>query len=147
MLKVLGCDRKCEPCPLLELCGGIEQYGSKGYRYYQAGCRLNAPAINRMQECDICQIGKKTWDLTDEEVVELVSEVEDLSKVKDRPVELPSVVPMVSLKELASYRFDPIDVGAIVVMFEDLFDESIRNAIEKAGDIHSYLNYKRKVLV
>jgi len=26
-LGVLGCDRKCEPCPLLELRGGIEQYG------------------------------------------------------------------------------------------------------------------------
>jgi len=147
MLKVLGCDRKCESCPLLELCGGIEQYGVKGYRCYQAGCRLKAPALKRMQECGICRISRKTWDLTDEEVVKLVSEVKSLGKVRSYPLELPAIVPLVSLKDPASYRLDPIDVNAIVVMFEDLFDENIRNSIEKAGDIHNYLHYDGKVLV
>jgi len=132
---------------LLELCGGIEQYGVKGYRCYQAGCRLKAPAIKRMQACDICRIGRKTWDLRDEEVVKLISEVDGLSKVRGHSIELPGVVPMVSLKDPASYSFDPIDVGAIIVMFEDLFDENIRNAVEKAGDIHAYLNFDVKVLV
>ena len=145
-MKIQGCDRKCKSCPLLELCGGIEQYSIKGYRCYQADCRLKAPAIKRMQECHICHIGKKTWDLTDEVVRKLVSEVESLSKVSSRPIELPGVVPLVSLKDPASYRFDPIDVAAIVVMFEDLFDEEIRNAIEKAGNIHTYLNFDGKVL-
>lgn len=146
-MKVLGCDRKCESCPLLELCGGIEQYGVKGYRCYQAGCRLKAPALKRMQECGICRISRKTWDLTDEEVVKLVSEVKSLGKVRSYPLELPAIVPLVSLKDPASYRLDPIDVNAIVVMFEDLFDENIRNSIEKAGDIHNYLHYDGKVLV
>jgi len=144
-LKVKGCDRNCKSCPLLELCGGIEQYGVKGYHCYQAGCKLKAPAIKRMQECGICRIGKKTWDLTEEAVRKLISEVENLSIVKSHPIELPGVVPLVSLKNLVS--FDPIDVGAIVVMFEDLFDEGVRNAVEKAGDIHSYLNFDGKVLV
>lgn len=29
-MKVLGCDRKCESCPLLELCGGIDFGDKKG---------------------------------------------------------------------------------------------------------------------
>jgi len=146
-LKILGCDRKCATCPLQQFCGGIEQYGVKGYRCYQAGCRLKAPAIKRMQECGICRIGKKTWDLKDEEVSKLVYEVESLSKVRSHPLGLPSIVPLISLKDPASYSFDPIGVSAIVVMFEDLFDEEIREAIEKAGDIHAYLNFDGKVLV
>lgn len=88
-----------------------------------------------------------TWDLTDEEVAKLVSEVDGLSEVGSHPIELPSVVPLVSLKDPASYRFDSIDVGAIVVRFEDLFDENIRDAVEKASDIHTYLNFDGKILV
>jgi len=146
-LKVQGCDRNCKSCPLLKLCGGIEQYGVKGYSCYQAGCRLKAPAIKRMQECGICRIGKKTWELADEEVAKLVSEVDGLSKLRSCPIELPGIVPLVSLKDPASYNFDTINVGAIVVMFEDLFDGNVRNAVEKAGDIHSYLNFDGKVIV
>jgi len=49
-LKVLGCDRKCESCPLLELYEGLEQYGVKGYRCPMAGCELKAPALKRISE-------------------------------------------------------------------------------------------------
>ena len=92
-------------------------------------------------------MGRITWYLTDEDIVKLISEVNGLSKVESQPFELPGVVPIVSLKDPASYRFDPIDVGAIVVMFEDLFNEDVRTAAEKVGDIHTYLNFNGKVLV
>jgi len=100
-----------------------------------------------MQECNVCRIDKKTWEMTNEEIEKLVSEVESLSKVKNHSIELPSVVPIVSLKDPTSYHFDPIDVGAIVVMFEDLFDEGIRDAVLNKGKIHDYLNFDGKVLV
>jgi len=56
-----------------------------------------------MQECSVCQMGRTTWDLTEEEVAKLVTEVERLSEVDCSPAKLPSVVPMVSLKDPASY--------------------------------------------
>jgi len=146
-LRVRGCDRDCESCALLELCGGIKQYNVKGYRCFEAGCELGFPAIKRMQECSACSIGKLTWDIKDEEVAGLVDEVANLGKVEVQPIELPCVVPIVSLKDPSSYNFDPLKIDAIVVMFEDLFDESIRGEVEKAGDIHSYLNFNGKVLV
>jgi len=52
-----------------------------------------------MQECGICRIGKKTWELADEEVAKLVSEVDGLSKLRSCPIELPGIVPLVSLKD------------------------------------------------
>jgi len=146
-LRVRGCDRSCGSCALLELCGGIKQYGVKDYRCFEAGCELKAPAIKRMQECSACGIGKLTWDLKDEEVAKLANEIAHLSEVKSEPVELPSVVPIVSLNDSSSYYFDPLKIAAIVVMFEDLLDENIRREVEKAGDIHNYLNYDGKVLV
>jgi len=145
-LRVRGCDRDCDSCALLELCGGIKQYDVKGYRCFEAGCKLKTPAIKRMQECSACSIGKLTWDFKDEEVGGLVDEIANLGKVKVQPIELPSVVPIVSLKDPTSYNFDPSKIDAIVVMFEDLFDEDIRQEVEKAGDIHSYLNFDGKVL-
>jgi len=99
-----------------------------------------------MQECNVCHMGRTTWDLTEEEVAKLVTEVESLSKMNCSPTKLPSVVPIVSLKEPASYDFGPLYIEALVVMFEDLFDEKVREAVEKAGDIHSYLNFDGKVL-
>jgi len=53
-LRVQVCDRRCESCPLLKICGGIEQYGILDYRCLYAGCKLKAPAIKRMQECNVC---------------------------------------------------------------------------------------------
>jgi len=146
-LRVQGCDRKCEPCSLLELCGGIEQYGIHGYRCPYAGCKLKAPAIKRMQECRFCSMGKNTWDLAEEEVAKLVSDVKNLGAVKTRPPELPAVVPIISLKDPSSYSFGSLAIDALVVMFEDLFDEGIRNAVLGKGDIHDYLNFNGKVLV
>ena len=146
-MRIQGCDRDCNTCPFLELCGGIKQYNIRGYRCPYADCELKAPAIKRMQECIICRMGRITWDLLEEEVVKLVSEFDNLSGVKGHPIELPSVVPMVSLRDQASYHFTPVDVDAIVIRFEDLFDEKIRNKVEKAGDIHAYLNFDGKVLV
>jgi hypothetical protein len=35
---------------------------------------------------------------------------------------------------------------ALIVMFEDLFDEGVREGVERVGDIHSYLNFDGKVL-
>jgi len=145
-LRVRGCDRKCDSCALFGLCDGIEQYGVKGYRCFEAGCELEFPAIKRMQECSTCGIGKLTWDIKDEEVAGLVDEIANLGKVKAQPIELPGVVPIVSLKDPSSYNFDPLKIEAIVVMFEDFFDEEIRQEVEKAGDIHSYLNFGGKVL-
>jgi hypothetical protein len=146
-LRVRGCDRKCEPCPLLEFCGGIKQYNVKGYRCFEAGCELGFPAIKRMQECNVCHMGRTTWDLTEEAVTKLVTEVESFSEINCNPAKLPSVVPIVSLKAPASYDFGPLAIDALVVMFEDLFDEEVRKQVEKAGDINSYLNYNGKVLL
>jgi predicted phosphodiesterase len=146
-LRVRGCDRDCKSCALLELCGGIKQYNVEGYRCFEAGCELGFPAIKRMQECSTCSIGKLNWNLKDEEVAGLVNEIAHLSKVKSQPVELPSVVPIVSLNDSSSYYFDPLKIDAIVVTFEDLLDENIHREVEKAGDIHSYLNYEGKVLI
>jgi len=145
-LKVLGCDRKCESCPLLELCGGIEQYGVKGYHCSLAGCELKFPALKRMQECSTCRHIKVAWDLKEWEVANLVSEVTNLKAIEARPPELPTVVPTISLKDSTSYDFGLLDVNALVVMFEDLFDEEIRRKVEDAGDIHTYLNFDGKVL-
>jgi len=126
-LRVRGCDRKCDSCALFWLCGGIEQYGVKGYRCHEAGCELEFPAIRRMQECSSCGVGKLTWDLKDEEVAGLVDEVANLGKVKAQPIELPGVVPIVSLKDPSSYNYDPLKIDAIVVMFEDFF--SMRKSV------------------
>jgi len=145
-LKVLGCDRKCESCPLMELCGGIKQYGVKGYRCPMAGCELKFPALKRMEECSACRHIRVAWDLKEGEVANLVSEVKGLKPITAHPPELPAVVPIVSLNEPASYDFGPLAIDALIVMFEDLFDEEIRSNVEKAGDIHSYLNYDGKVL-
>jgi len=145
-LRVRGCDRACGSCALFRLCGGIEQYGVKGYRCFEAGCELKFPALKRMEECSACGVGKLTWDLKDEEVAGLVDEVANLGKVKAKPIELPGVVPIVSLKDPSSYNFDPLKIEAIVVMFEDLFDEEICSKIQQTGDIHSYLNFDGKVL-
>jgi len=91
-------------------------------------------------------MGKNTWDLADEQVAKLVSEVENLSTVKNYIIELPSIVPIVSLKNPKSFHLDSMPIDALIVMFEDLFDEGIRDAVLKKGDIHSYLNYDGKVL-
>jgi len=145
-LRVRGCDRECEPCPLLDLCGGIELYGIRGYSCPFAGCRLEFPAIKRMQECGVCRHGRITWELSKDGVTRLISEVKNLGTVKVHPPELPAVVPIVSLKDSSSYDFGPLAIDALIVMFEDLFDEEIRSKVEKAGDIHSYLNFNGKVL-
>jgi len=145
-LRVRGCDRKCDSCALFGLCGGIEQYGVKGYRCLEAGCELEFPAIKRMQECSACGVGKLTWDIKGEEVAGLVDEVANLGMVKVQPIELPGVVPIVSLRDPSSYNFDPLKIEAIVVMFEDLFDEEICSKIQQTGDIHTYLNFDGKVL-
>ena len=145
-MKVLGCDRKCEHCPLLELCGGIGQYGVKGYRCPMAGCELKFPALKRMEECSACRHVKVAWDLKEEDVAKLISEVKGLGPVRARPPELPAVVPIVSLNEASSYEFGPLGIDALIVMFEDLFDEEIRSKVEEAGDIHTYLNFDGKVL-
>jgi len=89
-LKVLGCDRKCESCPLMELCGGIEQYGVKGYRCSMAGCELKFPALKRMMECSACSVGrdnppKVTVEWISEKVKELFPSVEwrgDLERIR-----------------------------------------------------------------
>lgn len=121
---MLGCDRKCEHCPLLELCGGIGQYGVRGYRCPMMGCELKFPALKRMEECSACRHIKVAWDLKDEEVAKLVSEVKNLRAVRTCPPELPAVVPIVSLKEPSSYDFNSMPIDVLIVMFEDFFDEA-----------------------
>jgi len=130
----------------MELCGGIKLYGVKGYRCPSAGCELKFPALKRMEECSACRHIKVAWDLKEGEVARLVSEVKGLGPVRVHPPELPAVLPTVSLKEPASYDFGPINIKALIVMFEDLFDEEIRSNVEKAGDIHSYLNFNGNVV-
>lgn len=146
-MRVRGCDRDCSSCVLLDLCGGIEQYGVKGYRCPFADCKLNAPALKRMNRCNICRVGRLTWNVDEGDVARLLSEIRGLDEVKNGKVELPTVVPIVSLKDERSFCWDSLDIRAVIIGFQDLFDKRILDELIKAEDIHSYLDFDGKVLL
>ncbi|MEM2920839.1 MAG: metallophosphoesterase family protein [Candidatus Bathyarchaeia archaeon] len=147
-MRVRGCDRDCGSCPIEEICGGVEQYGVKGYRCPYAGCELKAPALKAMQECDVCRLGKVAWDLDEVEAVELLSEVMGLERTEDNQrLDLPDVVPAIPLRFAPSLRIGSLGVGAVIVSYQDLLDNNAQLEVLEKGGIHSYLGFGGKILL
>jgi len=149
MLRLAGCDRDCGTCAIIGICGGREAYEleSRGYRCPFLGCELETPAMIKMHECSLCRLGRITWDLSPQEVSDLVSQVVDIEELRARPIELPKVVPMISLRNPSSFCWDSLDIGAVIIGFEELFDAGLLRSVSQAGDIHSYLNFEGNILL
>jgi len=90
-----------------------------------------------MNRCNICRVGRLTWNVDEGDVARLLSEIKGLDEVKNGRVELPTVVPIVSLKDERSFCWDSLDIRAVIIGFQDLFDKRILDELIKAGDIHS----------
>lgn len=149
MLRLAGCDRDCGVCPIIGICGGPEAYEleSRGYRCPFLGCELEAPAMIKMHECSLCRLGRITWNLSREEVSDLVSQVVDIEELRARSIELPKVVPIISLRNPSSFCWDSLDIEAVIIGFEGLFDAGLLRSVSQAGDIHSYLNFEGRIFL
>jgi UDP-2,3-diacylglucosamine pyrophosphatase LpxH len=146
-LRLRGCDRDCRSCPLAKLCGGVEQYGVKGYRCPYAGCELKAPALKAMQECDVCRLEKVAWDLNEVEIAGLMSEVMGLERTDNQQLDLPEVVPAVPLRLAPTLRISSLGVSSVVINYQDLLDDKVRLEVLDKGGIHSYLGFGGKILL
>lgn len=100
-----------------------------------------------MEECDICHLDKVTWDLSEEEVSKLISEVSALEQTENKQVELPSIVPIISLKYPSSFCWDSIHTSAVIVEYGELIQGELLTKVAEAGDIHTHLNFDGKVLL
>lgn len=99
-----------------------------------------------MQKCNVCRLDKIYWD--PEKIEEnIASKVSGLEPLEIKHIELPSIVPIISLKEPSSFCWDAINTSTIIINYTDLIDKEILPKIVKVRDIHSYLNFDGKVLL
>jgi len=138
------CNLKCDGCPLLEVCGGIE---GPNFSCPFFDCpKARTDGLVYMKGCSVCRLPDISWKLSRRQILDLMREVQVLEQMNIMRVNLPKLVPMIDPSDKALYAWNQTKVEAIIIEFHQLLNDEILEAV-KARGIHETLGYDGTVIL
>ena len=141
------CDRACIDCPFVNIC---DFAGRSDGRYLCPGnfhCRVDGDALEYINNCSFSRSKFYSFNLSRSEIEFLLDWVMDVEDCGVKYVDLPRLVPIVSLENRDFIKFlDDLDVGAVIVPFTDLLRPRVFDEVVGLG-VHGFLRFDGKVIL